>query len=59
MSSKAKPHASLGTVKTDIPGVLTRAKIMYAAILLAIASFPSLPIAMPAFLLLITALDDS
>jgi hypothetical protein len=51
----AKPKAAFGTPRADTPGVLSRAGIMEAAILLAIAMFPALPITMPAFLLLLQA----
>jgi hypothetical protein len=50
-----KPKPSLGVPRANVPGVLARAGLMQAAILLAIAMFPSLPITMPAFLLLIQA----
>jgi hypothetical protein len=50
-----KPKPSLGVGRTNVPGVLARAGIMQAAILLAAAMFPSLPITMAAFLLLIEA----
>ena len=55
MSKPAKPRASFDTVRANVTGVLTRAGIMQAAILLAIAMFPALPISMPAFLLLLQA----
>ena len=55
MSKPVKPRAKLGTLRAHIPGVLSRAGIMEAAILLAIAMFPALPISMPAFLLLLQA----
>ncbi len=55
MSKPVKPRAKFGTLRIDIPGVLSRAGIMQAAILLAIAMFPALPIGMPAFLLLLQA----
>jgi hypothetical protein len=55
MSQPAKPRASFDTVRENVPGVLSRAGIMEAAILLAIAMFPALPITMPAFLLLLQA----
>jgi hypothetical protein len=58
-SLSERPKASLGVAKVNNPGVLARAKIMYAAILLAIASFPSPPIAMAAFLALIQAFDTA
>jgi hypothetical protein len=53
------PRASLGVEKTDAPGVISRAKIMYAAILAAIAGFPSLPITMAAYLLLVQAAETA
>jgi len=55
MSKPSKPKPSLGVRRADVPGVLARAAIMEAAILLAAAMFPSLPITMAAFLLLIQA----
>jgi hypothetical protein len=55
MSTPVKPKAKFGTLRINIPGVLSRAGIMEAAILLAIAMFPALPISMPAFLLLLQA----
>ena len=55
MSTPAKPRASFGTGRVNVTGVLMRAGIMQAAILLAIAMFPALPISMPAFLLLLQA----
>jgi hypothetical protein len=45
--------------KTDAQGVISRAKIMYAAILAAIASFPQLPITMAAYLLLLQAAETA
>jgi hypothetical protein len=55
MSKPVKPKATFGTLRINVPGVLSRAGIMEAAILLAIAMFPALPISMPAFLLLLQA----
>ena len=56
MSGKpVKPKAKFGTLRINIPGVLSRAGIMQAAILLVVATFPALPISMPAFLLLLQA----
>jgi hypothetical protein len=55
MSKPVKPKPSFGVGRTNVPGVLARAGLMEAAIMLAAALFPSLPIAMPAFLLLIQA----
>ncbi len=49
------PRASLGVERTNAPGVISRANIMYAAILAAIATFNAAPITMAAFLLLIEA----
>ena len=51
-----KPRAALGTERTETAKVLSRAAIMYAAILLAIASFPNLPVTMAAFKVLYDAL---
>ena len=55
MSKPSKPKPSLGVARINVPGVLARAGIMQAAILLAAALFPSLPITMANFLLLIEA----
>jgi hypothetical protein len=52
-----KPRAITGCARQDSPGVLARAKVMYAAILLSVAQFPNLPIAMAAFLGLIQSFD--
>ena len=57
--STSHPRASLGTTRDSAPGVLNRAKIMYTAILAAIATFNSPPITMAAFLLLIQAADTA
>lgn len=59
ITSSFKPKASYGTSRSDSDGVLTRAKMMYAAIIIAIASFPNLPIAMAAFKDLIDAMDTA
>jgi len=56
-SRSNRPKASFGTPKVNALGVLARAKIMYAAILAAVASFPNPTVAMAAFLVLIQALD--
>jgi hypothetical protein len=53
------PQAALEAEKKSAPGVISRAKIMYTAILAAIATFTSPPIAMAAFLLLIQAADTA
>jgi hypothetical protein len=53
--ASSHPKASLGVKRADSPGVISRATIMYAAILAAIATFGATPIALPAFLLLIEA----
>jgi hypothetical protein len=55
VSKPLKPRATFDTERAHVPGVLKRAGIMQAAILLAIAMFPALPISMPAFLLLLQA----
>jgi hypothetical protein len=52
-----KPRAVAGCDREDSPRVLSRAKIMYVAILAAIAQFPNLPITMAAFLALIEPFD--
>ena len=49
------PRASLGEARSNSPGVISRANIMYACILAAIATFSASPISMAAFLLLIEA----
>jgi hypothetical protein len=53
--TSSHPRASLGVVRDKAPGVISRATIMYAAILAAIATFTATPITMAAFLLLIEA----
>jgi hypothetical protein len=53
------PRASLDVERGNAPGVLSRAKIMYAAFLAAIATFNATPITMAAFLLLIEAVDTA
>ncbi len=55
MNKQPKPKASFGVAKINVPGVLARATLMEMAILAALAIFTSLPITMPAFLLLIQA----
>ncbi len=55
MSKPIKPKPSLGVARVNVPGVLARAGIMQAAFLQAAALFPSLPVSMAAFLLLIQA----
>jgi hypothetical protein len=54
-----KPKPSVGVGRANVPGVLARAAIMQAAILLAAGLFPSLPITMAAFLLLLEAASAS
>ena len=49
------PTAALAVAKDNAPGVISRANIMYVAILAAIATFSATPITMAAFLLLIEA----
>ncbi len=56
-STSTRPKASLGTTKVNNPGVLARAKIMYAAFIAAVASFPSPTVTMVAFLALIQAFE--
>ena len=51
------PQACLEVAKKNAPGVISRAKIMYTAILAAVATFTSPPITMAAFLLLVQAAD--
>ena len=53
--TSSHPRASLGVARSNAPGVISRATIMYAAILAAIATFTATPISMAAFLLLIEA----
>ena len=55
MNKQAKPKASFGVARINVPGVLARATLMQTAILAALAIFTSLSISMPAFLLLIQA----
>jgi hypothetical protein len=50
-----KPKAAFGVTKINAPGVLARATLMHAAILAALAMFPSPPVSMAALLLLIQA----
>jgi len=57
--AKSPPQAVLEVGKKNAPGVISRAKIMYTAILAAIATFTSPPITMAAFLLLIEAADTA
>src|SRR5580700_11675737 len=55
-----KPKAAIGAKKSNVPRVLACSKVVYNAILLALATlFLSPPISMPAFLLLIEALDTA
>ena len=58
-TTSQKPRAVTGCARTNSPGVLSRAKIMYTAILAAIAQFPNLPITMAAFLALIQSFDTA
>lgn len=55
MAATSRPRPALGIERTDVPGVLSRAGIMHAAIVLAAAKFPLLPVSMAAFLLLLEA----
>jgi hypothetical protein len=56
MSSKlAKPKASFGIGRINVPGVLARASLMEAAFSAALAMFTGLPITMAAYALLIQA----
>ncbi len=60
MSAKSpRPRATLGVTKNNVLGVLARAKIIYAAMVAAVAMFPSPTVAMAAFLALIQALDTA
>jgi hypothetical protein len=52
-ASVSKPKAAFGVEKKNAPGVLARASLMQAAILAAVATFASPPVAMAAFLALI------
>jgi hypothetical protein len=54
-ATSSHPRASLDVDRTNSPGILSRANIMYTAILAAIATFTACPISMPALLLLIQA----
>ena len=51
-----KPKAAFGTAERNVPGVVSRAKAMYAAIFTAIVLFPAPPVAAAAFLAMIDAL---
>ncbi len=53
MSTSIRPRPSFGVGRRDVPGVLTRATLMQAAILAAAAMFVSPPVSMAALLLLI------
>jgi hypothetical protein len=52
-----RPRAVIRARKANAPAVLQRAKIVYAAMLLNVASFAAPTVTMVAFLALITALD--
>src|ERR1700733_3101210 len=56
MSTSNQPRAVFGTTKKNIVGVLSRAQTMHDAISENVATFGSPPIAMVAFLALVTAL---
>jgi hypothetical protein len=56
MKTTAKPKAAFGTDKRNVPGVIARAKAMYAAIFAAIATYNALPVAIAAFLAMLDAL---
>ena len=58
-TTSQKPRAVTGCAREQSPAVLERAKIMYAAIIAAIAQFTNLPITMAAFLALIQAFDTA
>jgi hypothetical protein len=55
MNSVAAPRAVLGTTQRDYPGVQARGQAMANSIQTNIASFPSLPISIAAFVTLLTA----
>jgi hypothetical protein len=59
VTTPTKPRAVTGCAREQSPGVLSRAKIMYAAILAVIGQFPNLPITMAAFLALIQPFDTA
>jgi hypothetical protein len=56
MSTSTRPRASLDVEKRDIPGVTSRAQIMYGGFVQNVGLFASPTITMVAFLALITAL---
>jgi hypothetical protein len=56
-TTPAAPRASFGTTKKKIAGVTARARLMYAAILAAVATFQTPPVTMVIFLGLIQALE--
>jgi len=56
-TTSPRPRASYGVAKVNALGVLSRAKIMYAAFLAAAATFASPTVSMAAFLALIQAFD--
>jgi hypothetical protein len=58
-TTSQKPRAVTGCARKSSPRVLSRAKIMYAAIVAVIAQLPNLPITMAAFLALIQSLDTA
>jgi hypothetical protein len=55
MNSAAAPRAVFGTTQRNYPGVQARAQAMANSIQASIASFPSLPISIAAFVALLTA----
>jgi hypothetical protein len=59
MATTPRPRASFGTNKYAILAVIARARAMYAAMVLAVASFPNPIVAMAAFLVLIQDLEAS
>ena len=58
-ATSPRPRASFGVAKDYAVGVLARAKIIYAAMLAAAATFVSPTVTMVAFLALIQALDQA
>jgi hypothetical protein len=59
MSTVARPRASLGTQKKDVPGVQARAQAMYDGFMANAGTFGSPTVSMTVFLALITALTQA
>jgi hypothetical protein len=55
----AKPRATIGAKKKDVPGLLVRGKHIYNSMLAAVATFVNPTVAMATLLLIIQALDGA